>query len=59
MCVFHPQILSQSNGYIKGDKYFFFIKVGAANFVLKLNYLQCKDTIQKDHIYHTKHYQTF
>ena len=28
-----------SNGYIKGDKYFFFIKVGAANVLLKLNYL--------------------
>ena len=24
--------------YIKGDKYFFFIKLGAANVLLKLNY---------------------
>ena len=32
-------IVTHSNGYIKGDKYFFFffIKVGAANDLLKLN----------------------
>ena len=37
----------------------FFIKVGAVNVLLKLNYLQSRDTIQKDHIYHTMEYQTF
>ena len=30
---------TDSDGYIKGDKYLFFIKVGAANVLLKLNYL--------------------
>ena len=29
---------SDSNGCIKGDKYFFFVKVGVANVLLKLNY---------------------
>ena len=43
---------------MKYFKYFFFIK--AANAFLKLNYLQSRvHTIQKDHIYHTKQYQTF
>ena len=38
----------------------FFIKVGAANVLLKLNYLLSRvDTILKDHIYHTKQHQTF
>ena len=31
-------IVTHSNGYIKGDKYLFFIKVGAANILLKLSY---------------------
>ena len=35
-------IVTHSNGYIKGDKYFFFIKAGAANVLLKLNYLQSR-----------------
>ena len=49
-----------SNGYIKGDKYFFFIKEDAAKVLLKLNCLLSKvDTIEKDHIYHTKQYPTF
>ena len=31
---------THSNGYIKGDKYFFFLKVGGtANVLLKLSYL--------------------
>ena len=30
-------IVTHSNGYIKGDKYLFFIEVGAANVLLKLN----------------------
>ena len=50
------------NGYIKGDKYSFFIKVGEAKVLLILNYLQSRvrvDTIQKDHFYHTKQYQIF
>ena len=37
----------------------FFIKTGVANFLLKLNYLKSRNTIQKDHIYHIKQYQTF
>ena len=48
---------------IKSDKYFFFIKAGAANVLLKLNYLgdtvHKEDTVQKVHISHTKQYQTF
>ena len=45
---------------MKGDIYFFFIKVHAANDLLKLNYFKSRvDTIQKDHICHTKQYQTF
>ena len=32
--------VTHSNFYIKGDKYFFFIKVVAANVFLKLSYLQ-------------------
>ena len=35
-------IVTHSNAYIKGDKYFFFIKVGGANVLLKLNYLQSR-----------------
>ena len=35
----------------------FFIKVGEANVLLKLTYLQSRDTIQKHHIFHTKQYQ--
>ena len=35
-------IVTHSNGYIKGDKYFFFIKVGSANVLLKLDYLQSR-----------------
>ena len=30
---------TRSHGYIKGDKYLFFIKEDAANVLLKLNYL--------------------
>ena len=44
-------IATHSNGYIKGDKYFFFIKVGVANILLKLNYLQSRvETKQQDDI---------
>ena len=35
-------IVTHSNAYIKGDTYFFFIKVGGANVLLKLNYLQSR-----------------
>ena len=36
------------------------MKIGAANVLLKLNYLQSRVyRIQKNHIYHTKQYQTF
>ena len=51
---------THSNGYIKGGKYLFFVKVSAENFLLKLNWSCVKvDKIQKDHTYHTKQYQTF
>ena len=39
-------VVTHSNGYIKGDKYFFFIKVGEANVLLKLNYLQSRVEMQ-------------
>ena len=32
-------IVTHSNGYIKGGRYFFFTKVGTENVLLKLNYL--------------------
>ena len=35
-------IVTRSNGYIKGDKYFFFITLGPGNVLLKLNYLQSR-----------------
>ena len=47
-------IVTRSNGYINGDKYFLFYKVSAANLLLELS----RGTIQKDHIYHTKQSQT-
>ena len=31
-------IVTHSNGYIENDKYFFYIKVGAENVLLKLKY---------------------
>ena len=37
-----PNIVTHSNAYIKGGKYFFFIKVGGENVLLKLNYLQSR-----------------
>ena len=36
---FRVSLITNSNGYIKDDKYIFFIKVDAANVPLKLNYL--------------------
>ena len=46
--------------FIKGDKYFSFIKIDAGNVLLKLKCLYSRlDTIQKDHISHTKQCQTF
>ena len=47
-------IVTHSNGYIKGDKYFFFIKVGAANVLLKLNYLQSRVETQHRKIIFTQ-----
>ena len=35
-------IVTHSNGYIKVDNIYFFIKVGVANVLLKLNYLQSR-----------------
>ena len=64
-------IVTHSNGYIKGDKYLFtyllifiyllFIKVGAANVLLKVNYLQSRvETHNTERSYHhSKQYQTF
>ena len=39
-------IVTHSNGYIKSDKYIFFINVSAANVLLKLNYLQSRVELQ-------------
>ena len=59
LAISSSNIVTHSNGYVKGDKYFFFLKVGAENVLLKLNYIQSRNTIQKDHIYHTRQCQTF
>ena len=54
------ELRTHSDGYIKGDKYFFFRKVDAVDVLLKLNYLSSSvDTIQKDHIFYNKQYQAF
>ena len=45
-------IVTQSNGYIKGGKYFFFIKVGATNVLLKLNYLKSGQNTEKPYLSH-------
>ena len=45
-------IVTHSNGYIKGDKYFFFIKVGVANVLLKLNHLQSRDNTERSYLSH-------
>ena len=54
-------IVTHYNGYIKGDKYFFSYKRRCRKCSLetKLFTKQSRDTLQKDHIYHTKQYQTF
>ena len=39
-------IVTHSNGYIKGDKYFFFYKVDEANILLKPNNLQNREDTQ-------------
>ena len=53
-------IVIHSNGYTKGDKYFFSIKLGAANVLLKLNFLlSIVDKILKNYVFYTKQYQTF
>ena len=54
-------IVTHSNGYIKGDKYFCFYKsrCGKCSPETKLFPKESRDTLQKDHIYHTKQYQTF
>ena len=31
-------VVTRSNGFIKGDKYFFIIKVGEANVLFKVSY---------------------
>ena len=54
-------IATHSNGYTKGDKYFFFYKsrCGKCSPEAEIFAKSSRDTIQKDHIYHTKQYQTF
>ena len=42
LTILSSNIVTHSNGYIKGDKYFFFYKVGSANVLLKLNNLQSR-----------------
>ena len=48
-----------SNGYINGNKYFFFYKNRCSKHFpeIKLFTKYSRGTIQKDHIYHTKQYQ--
>ena len=36
---------THSDGYIKGNKYFFFIKVGTADVISKLNYFMAASRI--------------
>ena len=54
-------IVTHSNSFIKGDKYFFLKKSRCCKCSpeTKLFAKQSRDTIQKDHIFHTKQYQTF
>ena len=54
-------IVTYSNGYIKGDKYFFFYKsrYGKCSPETKLFKKYSRDAIQKDHVYQTKQSQTF
>ena len=53
-------IVTHSNGYKKGHKYFLFYnsRCGKCSRETKLFTKQSKDTIQEDHIFHTKHNQT-
>ena len=55
-------IVTHSNAYIKGDKYFFFYKSRCVKCSPETNKLFRKyrrDTKRKDDIYHTKQYQIF
>ena len=54
-------VVTHCNGYIKGQKYFFIYESRCGKFSpeTKLFTKSSRDTLQKDHIYHTKHYQTF
>ena len=52
-------IVTYSNGYIKGDKFFYKSRCGKCSPETKLFTKQSRDTMRKDHIYHTKQYQTF
>ena len=56
-------VIKHSNGYIKGDKYFFFYESRCVKCSpetkTKLFRKYSRDTKQKDHIYHTKQYQEF
>ena len=54
-------MVTHSNGYIKDDKYYFFYKsrYGKYSTEIKLIIKYSRDTIQKDHIYDTKQYQTY
>ena len=49
------KIVTYSNSYIKGDKYFFSYKSRCGKWApeTKLFTKQSRDTIQKDHIYYT------
>ena len=42
LTVLSSNIVTHSNSHIKGDKYFFFIRVSAGNVLLKLNYLKSR-----------------
>ena len=61
LTISYSNTVTRSNGYITGDKYFFFYKsrCGKCSPETKLLTKLSRDTVQKDHIYHTKQYQTF
>ena len=53
--------VAHSFGYMKSDKYFFLYKsrCGKCSPEIKLFIKWSRSTMQKDHIHHTKQYQTF
>ena len=61
LTILSSNIVTHFNGYIEGDKCFYFYKSGCSkcSSEIKLITKYDKDTIQKDQIHYTKQYQTF